>query len=204
MSQIVFLGFFIQQIGLIACLRDTLRGKTKPNRISFFLWALPPLIGTAAALTDGVTWAVLPVFGAGFGLLLVFLASFMNKKAYWEITTFDWICAAFSITALALWLITKEPAIAILFAILADASAALPVLKKCWTHPHTETSVFYLTALFSQGSAFFAMKDYSFVEMAFPIYLITISTILFAIIWTGQRRKASPVKKASLFSQSGG
>jgi hypothetical protein len=194
MEYTVLLGFLIGLLGLFAYLRDTLRGKTKPNRVSFFLWALAPFIGAAAAISDGVTWAVLPVFAAGFGPFLVFLASFINKKAYWRITTFDWICAAFSVAALILWQVTKDPAIAVAFAVLADAAAALPVLKKCWTHPHTETSVFFLTAIFAQSTAFFAMKDYSFVEMAFPIYLISICAVLFTLIEVGKHRKPQPAK----------
>jgi hypothetical protein len=189
MEHIVLFGFCVQQLGLFAYLRDTLRGQSQPNRVSFFLWSLAPFIGVAAALSDGVTWAALPVFAAGFGPFLVFLASFVNKKAYWKITGFDWACAALSVAALILWQITKNPAVAIAFAVLADGAAALPVIRKSWTHPHSETAVFYLAAAFNQVTAFLAMKHFNFVEMAFPVYLLSACLILFTLITIGQRMK---------------
>jgi len=185
----VILGFLVVQIGVFAYLRDTIRGTTQPNRVSFFLWALAPFIGVAASLSDGVTWSALPVFCAGFGPLLIFLASFVNKKAYWKITKFDWVCGAFSVLALVLWQITKNPAVAVGFAVFADLAAAIPILKKSWTHPHSETSTLYLLAIFNQFTAFLAMKTFSFVEVAFPLYLISICIALYLIISIGQRRQ---------------
>lgn len=186
----VLAGFIVGQIGLFAYLRDTLRGTTQPNRVSFFLWALAPFIGVAASLSDGVTWAALPVFSAGLGPLLIFLASFVNKKAYWKVTKFDWVCASLSVVALALWQVTKDPVVAVSFAVFADLAASIPILKKAWTHPHSETSTLYLFAIFNQFTAFLAMKTFSFVEVAFPVYLITICTALYLMVAIGQRRRS--------------
>jgi|SRR5665647_965729 len=47
-------------------IRSMFIGNTKPNRVSWLMWAIAPLITTAAALSNGVGWAVLPVFMAGF------------------------------------------------------------------------------------------------------------------------------------------
>jgi len=82
--------------------------------------AISPLIATVAALSDGVHWAVLPVFMSGFGTLLVFIASFVNRKAYWKLEKFDYICGACSVLALVLRWITKEPTIAIIFSIISS------------------------------------------------------------------------------------
>ncbi len=43
-----------------AYIRDTVAGRSKPNRVSWFMWALAPFVGTAAALGAGAdTWATL-------------------------------------------------------------------------------------------------------------------------------------------------
>lgn len=44
----VILGAVIFAIGSLSYLIDTLKGKVKPNRVTFFLWALAPLIAFAA------------------------------------------------------------------------------------------------------------------------------------------------------------
>lgn len=85
LQYIVFLGAIIQMGSMYVYIRETLRGENKPNKVTWLMWAISPLIGSVAAVVDGVGLAVLPVFLSGFGPLLVFVASFMNKKAYWKL-----------------------------------------------------------------------------------------------------------------------
>ena len=176
---LVFLGAAVQLFGTASYIKDTLKGKTKPNKITWLLWATAPLIATAAAISDGVGLAVLPVFISGFGLLLVFLSSFANKEAYWKLEKFDYVCGACSILALLLWWITKNPTIAILFSILSDFFAAIPTLTKAWKYPETENPDAYTYSLFNSLTSFFAISHWNFSSVAFPAYL-TIANIALA------------------------
>jgi hypothetical protein len=54
-------------------LRDTLRGTTKPNRVTWLLWAVAPLLAAAVELSEGVGLRALPTFMVGFMPLLVFV-----------------------------------------------------------------------------------------------------------------------------------
>lgn len=183
---LVLLGATVNTWGIFFYIRDTLRGQTKPNRVSWLLWSVIPIIATAAALSDGVGWAVLPVFMAGFNSLLVFGASFLNKNAYWKLGIFDYACGLLSVLALVLWAITKEPNVAIALAIIGDSLASVPTLVKSWKYPKTESAVTYTTGLFGALTSFAAMKIWGFSELAFPIYLIIIDSLLFMAVW---RRK---------------
>src|SRR3989344_785767 len=100
LQYLVFLGAAANIGGAFFYIRDTLYRKTKPNRATWFMWSLAPLIATGAALSSGVGWAVLPVFMSGFGPLLVFIASFVNKNSYWKLEQFDYWCGLFSVLAL--------------------------------------------------------------------------------------------------------
>jgi len=182
LQYIVVIGAIVQFFGVYAYIRDTLLGKTKPNRVSWLLWAIAPLIATFAALSAGITWAVLPVFTSGFGPLLILLASFVNKKAYWKLEKLDYLCGVFSILALVLWGITKQPIIAIIFAILSDGFAAVPTLIKSWHFPETETLSLYYASVFNSLTAFFALKVFNFTELAFPIYLVLINLSLLVAV----------------------
>ena len=178
LAYIVFIGAAVQLIGVAAYVKETLRGNTKPNRVTWFLWSVAPLIATSAAIFKGVKLSVLPVFMSGFGPFLVLLASFISKKSYWKLKSFDYLCGACSILALIFWGITKEPNSAILFAVVSDALAAIPTLIKSWKYPETETVGAYTTGLFNAFTSFFAMKTWSFAEMAFPFYLVIVSSCL--------------------------
>jgi hypothetical protein len=172
MEYIVFVGLAVSLYGTWFYVRDTLRSKTKPNRVTWALWAVAPLIGTVAAVSDGVTLAVLPVFTAGFVPLLVLAASFYNKNAYWKLTKFDFACAVPSVLALVVWSLTKNPNHAIMFAVLADGLATLPTLVKIWKYPHTETVRKFESSMFCGFTAFFAIEAWEFSAVAFPVYIV--------------------------------
>lgn len=149
------------------------------------MWSIAPLIATGAAFSDGVRLAVLPVFMAGFAPLLVFIASFASKKAYWKLEKFDYICGSLSLLALVLWAITKQPLIAIILAITSDLFAAVPTLIKCWKHPETESIEAYTTGTFNALTSFFALKTFGASELAFPIYLVFINSSLAIAVYRG-------------------
>ena len=178
MEYIVFLGAILVLIGSAEYIINTIKGKTKPNRMTWLIWSIAPIIGTIAAVSNGVTWAILPTFMAGFGPLLVFVVSLFNKKSYWKLGGGDYLCGALAILALVLWAVTKDPNIAILFSILADLFAAIPTLIKAWRYPETESGLIFIFDILGQTSALFVMKRWDFSESAFAIYLLTISTCI--------------------------
>lgn len=182
LQYVVFIGATLQFFGGVAYVKDTLQGKAKPNRVTWFLWAAAPLIATAAALSDGVRWAVLPAFMAGLMPLLVLISSFVNKNAYWKLGFFDYTCGIFSALALILWYITQEPVVAIIFAILADGLAALPTIIKTWSFPETESPWIYAATIVSAFLSFVTIRSWNFSEYGFSSYLIVIClVVLFAM-----------------------
>lgn len=189
LQNFVILGAVVQIIGIFQYIKDTIKGSTKPNRITWLLWSISPLIASVASITDGVMWAALPVFMSGFAPLLVFIFSFANKKSFWHLTKNDYFCATISIFALILWWLTKEPVIAIIFSIISDGFAAIPTIYKAWKHPETETIEAYTTGLFNVFTTFFVLKTFKTTELAFPIYLAILNLTLVLIIYSRKTSK---------------
>src|SRR5260221_11192052 len=140
----VILGVLIGSIGGVSYLIDTLKGKVKPNKVSYLLWTLAPSIILAAQIQEGVGIQVLMTLSFVLIPLLIFIAFFLNKKAKWKVTKFDLFCGSFSVLGLILWYITKQGNVAIIFSLLADGFAALPTLIKSYHHPETESGWPYL------------------------------------------------------------
>ncbi|MFA5247548.1 MAG: hypothetical protein WC408_06710 [Candidatus Micrarchaeia archaeon] len=178
LEYLVIVGALVNLLGASAYILETLKGNTKPNRITWLMWSTAPLIASFAAFSDGVTWAALPVFMAGFCPLLILISSFANKKAYWKLETFDYICGFFSLLALVLWALTNQPNVAIVFAIISDAFAAIPTLRKAWAHPQTESHWIYVTGIFNAITALLAVNGWAFSEFAFATYLVIINGLL--------------------------
>src|SRR3989344_2012063 len=188
LQYLVFVGALVNLIGSSFYISRTLKGVTKPNRVSYFIWALAPMIAFPAARSDGAGWAALPIFMSGFIPLLIFLASFVNKSAYWKLGRFDYACGVISIVALVVWGMTGNPALAVLLAIVSDTLASLPTVIKSWRFPETEYWSGYAGAVVGAASAFFVVESFTFTVVAFPIYLIVVCGIILAGIFRKQLR----------------
>jgi hypothetical protein len=178
----VFLAAALNLIGSLGYVRDTLWGHTKPNRVTWFLWALAPLIAFGAMIDEEVGVQSLMTFMVGFGPLLVFVASFVNRKSVWRLGRFDYICGALSLIGLLLWLITGEGVIAIAFAILADGLAAAPTVRKSYIAPETESGLVFLLSAISAGVTLLTIDEWNFATYGFPVYILLVCVLLFSLI----------------------
>jgi hypothetical protein len=173
----IYVGTVLGALGTAVYLRDTLRGTTSPNRVTWLLWAVAPLLATAVELHDGIGLRVLPTFMLGFLPLLVFLASFHDDAAVWRIRRLDYACGAMSVVGTVVWLVTRNGGLAILAAIVADFLAGLPTLTKSWSHPETETVHTYLGAVVSMGIVLLTVTHWTFEVAAFPIFIVCVGSV---------------------------
>lgn len=179
----VFLGALINLIGSGSYVIATLRGKAKPNRVTWFLWALAPLIAFGAMIGQGVSFKEsLLTFMVGFGPLMVLIASFISKKSVWKITRFDIICGVLSLIGLVGWLLTRTGDVAILFSIIADGLAVLPTLKKAWHEPKSESSLVFFNGALSSFITLLTLQTFTFTNAGFTIYIFLACILLFVVI----------------------
>jgi hypothetical protein len=188
LQYLVFVGASAQLFGIVVYIKDIFRGKTNPNLATWTLWFIAPMIATAAALSKGVRWSVLPVFLAGFGPLLVVIGYLISRKPYWKLNKLDYICIAFSLCALFLWYVTREANYAVAFSILADAFAGLPTIIKSWRFPETESTLTYELGIFSLVLSLFAIKHWVFAAYSLPIYFILMNSSLTVAAMLGRKR----------------
>lgn len=178
----IFLGVAIGIAGGLSYLVDTIKGKVKPNKVTWLLWALAPLIAFTAQIQQGVGIESVLTLSVGIMPLLIFFASFFNRKSEWKISRFDIICGSFSVLGIVAWILTKDANLAILFAIIADGLASLPTIVKSWKEPETENYWAFLTAGINSGIALLIIKDWNFATAGFTIYIFAVCVLLFALI----------------------
>lgn len=168
----VILGSIITFIGGASYLFDTIKGKIQPNRVSWFLWALAPLIAFFAEIKQGVGIQSLLTFTVGFIPFLVFIASFVNEKSFWKIEKIDIICGVLSLLGLVSWYITKVGNVAIFFSILADGLASFPTLIKAYQEPETENSHVFSANAISGVITLLTIRVWNFQNFGFPLYIV--------------------------------
>ena len=148
----IYLGTAIGALGTAVYLRDTLRGTTQPNRVTWLLWAVAPLLAAAVELNDGVGLRALPTFMVGFMPLLVFLGSFHNPASVWKIRRIDYACGAMSVVGTVVVAGDPQRRAGHLRRHRWPTSwPGCPPLMKSWTHPETETVYSYIGAVISMA-----------------------------------------------------
>jgi hypothetical protein len=172
-------------LGASIYLRDTLRGTTKPNRVTWLLWAVAPLLASAVEFRGGVGLRVLPTFMIGFMPLLVFIGSFHNPASVWQIRRLDFACGAMSVVGTIAWLCTQNGLVAIFAAIAADFVAGIPTMMKSWSHPETETVTSYIGAVINVAILLLTIKHWTFEVAAFPAFILCIGAI--QVVFIGLR-----------------
>jgi hypothetical protein len=173
----VILGAAVGGLGTAVYIRDTLRGVTQPNRVTWLIWATAPLLAFAAEIDAGVGLRSLMTFVSGFFPLLIFVASFVNPRAYWKALPIDYLCGLLAVGGLVLWLITRHGTVAVWASIAADVIAAAPTVRKSWTRPETETAVAYLAGAANAGITLLTVTHLTTSVVAFPISVLAITVV---------------------------
>ena len=167
----VIVGTLIGAVGSIAYLIATFKGEVKPNRVSFLLWGIAPLIAFAAMKEKGVGLESLMTLSVGVFPLLIFFASFFNKKAEWKLSRFDVLCGLLSVLGLILWRLTREGNVAIVFSIVADGLAAVPTVVKAYKYPETEVAWPWIMTSIGVVITLLTLTQITLANSAFNIYI---------------------------------
>lgn len=178
----VILGVVLQLFGSWSYLVDTIKGRVKPNKISWFLWTLAPLIAFFAEVRQGVGIQALVTFSVGFVPLVIFIASFVNKESTWEISKLDIVCGVLSIIGLIVWLVTQVGNVAIFFSILADGLAAVPTIIKSYKYPETENATIFIFGVVNALLGVLTITQWNFQHWGFPVYLLFVNSIIAFLI----------------------
>ena len=181
-EKFIYLGIFINALGLSSYFLDTIKGKIKPNRVSMAMWIIAPLVAFFAQAKQGVGTSSLMTLSTGILPIFIFLGTFFNKKSYWKLTRFDFICGAISIIGLGLWQITEIGNVAIFFSMFSDFWATVPTLVKAYKFPKTEPAWPWL-AISSNGLfTLLTIKTWDFANTAWPLYFFLSALAIFIVV----------------------
>lgn len=182
-EQIVYIGVLTSLTLTFFYIRTIIYGKTRPNLISWSIWALAPLIAVFLQIKAGAGLSFLSSFMSGFGPLLVVIISLVYKRGFWKITKLDIVCGILALLALVIYIITSKLGISIIFAILSDGLAAIPTVRKSWELPESESAISYISGIISNTLALLVIKNWSFSIYSFSVYLITMNIIIIFSIY---------------------
>lgn len=185
----IFVAITIRIYGGFGYIWGVLKGKAKPNPITWFIWGLTPMIAFAAQLQEGVGYEAWMTFALGAGPLCVFLLSLFKSRSSSHFTVFNIGCGVIALFGIVLWQLTNNPLLAIVFSIVADIFASIPTIRKGYRHPHSEYALPYLLSIISMIITLLTVSNWTFATYAFPLYMLLINLVLFTSITLGGHKK---------------
>lgn len=146
------------------------KGEARPHVFSWFNWGLMLAIGAATqwGLQGGPSIWVM-AFGAAVCWFVTILALFMGEK---NITRSDWFAFVGALLAIPVWMITKNPFMAVIVIVSIDCLTYFPTIRKSWMDPWGEPPVSYFWAGLRYFFALFAVTDPNIQNLAYLLMLM--------------------------------
>lgn len=185
-ADLVFIAGIITIISPLPYIRDSLKGKTHPNLVTWFTWTLLNGITAAAAWSAGARQTAIFMTAASIATFAIVLSGLRyGLKQY---TKFDISCQAAALVGLVLWKLTNDPSIAVAINVVTDFVGLLPTIRHAWKAPHAETWQTFVIAMVAGALTLMSIQDYTFISLASPIYIFSADTTMTAVILLRRRR----------------
>lgn len=178
----VFIAISIRLLSGIGYLRSVLRGRSKPNPITWLIWSLTAFVAFFAQLNSGVGISAYMTLAIGLSPFFIFITALLKHPAAPHFTPFNIGCGIFALIGIFLWQTTNNPTTAIICSIFADATGGIPTVRKAYIAPHTEYAVPYALSVVSMVITLLSIQKWQFSSYAFPAYILCINSVIFGTI----------------------
>ncbi len=181
----------IAMFAVVPYIKDILHGTTRPNIFSFALWEMLLLISALAQFSSGSSYSIVFIIGDLIGTGLVVLLCLFGY-GYGKYGKLEWACTALAVAAIVSWQITALPVLAIVFAVVADALAAIPTVVKTFKDPWSEAPAQWLLIAFASVLAISSTTIFDLPNTIFPAYLFLVNGLIGTAAFFGRRLVKKP------------
>lgn len=178
----IYLAIFLALAGMSVYVRDTLRGDTSPNRVTWSLWGVEGVLIFVVEVQQHVGLASLMTLTLGLVPLVVVAASFRSPHHAWRVGRFDVFCGALSVLGLIFWCIVDQATVALVSFVVADQVAALPTLRKSWIAPSTESSGAFFLGFANCAITVLTLKHLTTAGVLFPGCILVTDLIIGVLV----------------------
>jgi len=165
-----------------------LKGHTKPERATWFIWSVVTVIefssyyfssegGTAiwVSLSYMISASVIAALSVKYGV------------GGWNLLDRFIIIACGGV--LLVWYFSGSAIITLGAVLLIDLLAALPTIRKTYYHPETEDRLAWVMSLSGNGLNLLAIPAFTFADAAYPIYLFLMVAVVTELVLRPRHRR---------------
>lgn len=186
---LTILGYIAGILSFICYLpyiRDILKGTTKPERASWFIWSVLSSIQLFAQLSKGATNSLWLIGVQTGGVVAIFVLSILYGRG--KLLKRDFVALFAAAFGLFIWYITKEATWALVITVIIDFIGGSLTVIKAYEHPKSETLSTWLLSGIAGIFGSFAVGTFNWVLLLFPVYVIVINFAVVIAIKLGERK----------------
>lgn len=150
---------------------NTLIGRTRPQRASWFIWSIMSTIAFFSQLAEGADTSRLFIGAQMCGTVTVFaLSLFMGRGALLLKSDVPFVLGA--AIGLALWYVTDNPIYALAITIFINLLAGIPTIRKAYFDPASETLSMWTISLAASICGVLSVGSFDWILLVYPLYLV--------------------------------
>lgn len=182
------LAGIIAFVAYVVYIKSILKGESKPSRATWWIWTfMGGVVGLSYYFSgaENTIWVPLVEFIGPFSIALLSLK--YGEGGLEEKT--DIICIAGAVISIILWIIFKNPVVALVTNLLVDSFALIPTIKKSYLRPEGEDFFAWFGTGMADTINLFAVERFTFAILVYPIYMLLSDLIVISILFIKKRRK---------------
>lgn len=183
----LIISVILPLIAPIIYTKAILKGDAKPHRTTRFVLLLITCLATASLLAQHDKIAVWLAGVSFLQAILIFILSIKYGMGGWAKT--DILCLIIALVGIFAWQTTQQPLLALYFAILADFTGVIPTIIKTYQRPETEIWSYFIIDVFAGIFNILALKTYAVSDFSYPVYIVLINFLIFALVLRPKRSK---------------
>ncbi len=180
-----FLALLLNLIGYIPYIRDVLRRKVKPHRITWGIWTILTTIMAFNQVSNDGGYSSLFFISTALLVTIVFVLSFRFGTG--GASKIDQLCLMLALLLLIYWVTVQETRISTVLAVTIDAIGAIPTLLKTYHHPKTETYIQWCLAGIAGLLTLLAVPRNDWILMIYPLYVVIMNGSIVAVKYIKER-----------------
>lgn len=182
------LGALVISTGQVIYIFNCLRKKITPSVLSWFGWAC--LMGTSLVsqvVHKGWQWSMTGIASSTVGCLTIAVVAWMSRN--YSFRRIDVTFLAAGLGCVGVYVVSDDPWVTTVFAIVADALLGIPTIVKAVRSPELERSPAWILGVVAAGMALVICFHHDFIYFLFPAYLFLFNGMMAVLTWGRKKEK---------------
>jgi len=177
----------ISLVAFVPYIFAILRGTTKPNRASWWIWTVVGFMLGASYYSSGADHTIWVPVSYIIGPFVIAILSLKYGEGGW--TRFDRTCVIGAGVSALLWWLLSSPLVALCINIVIDAMGALPTIRKAYRVPEGEDRTAWILFSIANTVNLLAIEEWTFAIVSYPIYMFLTAGLIALLVLRPRKMK---------------